>query len=256
MRSGTLILAASATLAAGIAGFFCGRAWLVPVCSCPACPEIPPEPVAELPSPQPGVPAPARAAGTAECDPVVWKRTNQELVRLEARAAQLEKSLEEQKQETYGTPIHWEQAPSQYQPEAFRGMVREAMEEIGDTAELVEVVCDEMPCLAVLRAHPDSPGNSIRSTEAWRRRFHAVGSGYSGYADCGDGRRERIEIASASWDGQHDPMRMSAGDYMKAQRESSRSGIKEYRMQEIHRLRARWTKIREAWKCLPAGPEK
>ncbi len=255
MRSGTVMAAVVCVGALGIGGFFGGRMLALEPCDCEDCPAESLIQDREVEDPPANMPAANQVVTILDrkkdCDVGKMREARKELAHLEAKVSLLEKLLEGQQQATFGTPIQWKEAPSQFQATEFKSLMREAVKEIGDKSELVRIDCQQLPCLVVTRAREVEEFVSVRSTTVWKENFRDQGSSYVALLDCDDGRREKIEILSAFWDGKNDPKIMSAEEYKKIAKQYYREEVSEYKRQFDDSLSSRWKKIRKNWKCRP-----
>ncbi|MBN2494291.1 MAG: hypothetical protein JXR96_06870 [Deltaproteobacteria bacterium] len=162
--------------------------------------------------------------------------------------------LEGYRYEKYGEPIAWpEHMPSQYRPEQYQSIVSRALDQGEIGADLLGFECREPPCIAILRSHDQSARMlPITRTEIWRQSYGgSVRSGYAGFIDCGDGRKERIELISPYWDWKVDPKKMGP-DYYSNPMRSQTAAEAAREENRAKRLQARWEEITSSWRCQPA----
>jgi len=213
--------------------------------------DLSPSTARSAPRPAPP-PSPPGACNRAELD---WLR--ERVAELERQAGLQEAMLEGYRFEKYGKPTPFpDNPPPQYRDE-FEVTIRKAVTELeGDGIELTGVDCKEWPCIALIRNEDQSGHQSgLTGTATWRKSFGgSVRSGYSGFAECGDGRKERIELVSPPWDGKTDLHNLSEDHWNKdmdrrfKEKNFERS---EWQKNLSKRLRARWDELRSSWHCRP-----
>lgn len=192
---------------------------------------------------------------TGECNRTELDWLRERVAELEQQSGLQQAMLEGYKFEKLGKPTPFpERLPPKYRDE-FEATLSKAVAEIeGDGIELVGVECKEWPCIAMLRNEDQSGRKSgLSNTETWRKSFGGtVRDGYSGFVDCGDGRKERIELTSPHWDGQADLSSLSENHWnldMQRRREAKNFERTEWQQNLSKRLHTRWEEISSAWKC-------
>jgi hypothetical protein len=256
--SGVILIA----LICGLLGFFIGI--LVPPAEREAASPSPAEaqstPEATEPQEKPprqttSYQRPAKLTASEQAELVRLKKRVGEL---EAKAAFQEAVVEGYRQDKYGTPIPWpDRIPGQYKQEEFQSIINQAIIEAEAPVDLVGFDCKEPPCIALLRRHDGRSSSGLAQTKIWKDNYGgSVRSGYSGFVDCGDGRKERIILESPYWDWKTDPKTLPPGAYDQQLRDKIKKGFvqTEEEKNRTKRMRARWDEILSNWRCLPAEP--
>jgi hypothetical protein len=220
-----------------------------PAPAAPAAAAAPVEP-APLPAPPPSPP------GECNRDELDWLRSR--VTQLESQVGLQNAMLEGYRFERDGKPTSFPDDPPPQYREEFESTIQKAISELeGDGLELTGVDCKEWPCIALIRKGDGSGRQgSLTGTDTWRQSFGgSVRSGYSGHVKCGDGRKERIELISPTWDGKADLHNLSEDHWNKEM--DRRFQEKDFEQTEWQknvskRLHARWKALRESWQCRPA----
>ncbi|MCP4675047.1 MAG: hypothetical protein GY854_05990 [Deltaproteobacteria bacterium] len=100
------------------------------------------------------------------------------------------------------SPISWpEDTPPEQTPTEFKKYFKAIAEEAEGEVDIVSIQCEEPPCMMFRRLPLTKRLNDwnrynaqLRNTETWKNQFPA-GSGHQGIdVDCGDGRKESVQI--------------------------------------------------------------
>ncbi len=128
----------------------------------------------------------------------------------------------------FGTPQPWPaDTPAHLAPQGFQDLLARSMDACEVPAELVGFDCEEAPCIAMLR--PAGRGwiwSLIRDCPEWAERFRRVPLRTDFWADCGPGETEHVVLLSPFW----------------ADFPGDRENLDK-------RLGARFSQIRERWRC-------
>ncbi|HEX7699774.1 MAG TPA: hypothetical protein VF403_03605 [Kofleriaceae bacterium] len=99
--------------------------------------------------------------------------------------------------------------PDLYRERSFRGVIESALHDCLPDTALVDISCDEPPCVAVLalRRKPagyDDRPEPLDRCDAWKRAYGRESRISYGDVDCGGGRKEQVEVIGpelGDWDG-------------------------------------------------------
>jgi hypothetical protein len=155
-----------------------------------------------------------------------------------------------------GQPIPWsDDIPAQYRPEAFEKLTREAIAQLGLKVDVLGFECSEMPCIVMLRPHPDNQDH-LTSSKAWQESFGGPSaSNFEGPVGVGACPAERAQLVSAHWDFAGDPKghpAMAPAERRKLLESNPALAAKAKNLSK--RLQERWQAIREKWTCAPKAP--
>ena len=131
--------------------------------------------------------------------------------------------------------IAWtDKTPPEYKRDVFQPLLEKTLADAGLSVRLVGFDCKEPPCIAMMHNY-EKTGKStgLAGSTLWKSESRSIVlSGYSDLVDCGDGRKERVELLS--------PHKVLPA---RTDEEKNRS----------RRLRARWDEIMKNWKGEPAS---
>jgi hypothetical protein len=164
--------------------------------------------------PSPSSAPAASAATTAPETRTVVQRIHEDCVhpepRVEVERCEREVDLRDRlieslERELYGDPIPWpEEVPEHYDPGSFEQDVPRILEECGANAFLVDIDCEEPPCMVMLRRESATAGAQdlswFASCEAWKERFGTTASVSMGKIGCSDGTEEGYISLSPYWE--------------------------------------------------------
>lgn len=158
---------------------------------------------------------------------------------------------EEEEKSSAARAVAWpEDMPEQYLAKSFEVIMGQVMEEIDLKADLLGLECSEPPCIAMFRVHPDNKEHPT-SASVWQSNFAgASASNFQGPLGMGACSDERVLLVAPVWTPGVDSKGLSVSEYSKkAQAFQKTIGGKKMKKRLSTRLKARWQKIRETWKC-------
>ncbi len=147
----------------------------------------------------PAAPAPSKVVKVLreDCD---CPEPEEQVTRCEREVALRDRVIESLERDLYGEPIRWpEELPERFAPEFFEREVPRILEECGARESLVDIDCEEPPCIVMLR--PGEEMSSLSQCAAWNDTYGATVSMAMGKVECMDGSEERYVSMSPYWEG-------------------------------------------------------
>ncbi len=122
------------------------------------------------------------------------------LTRCEREVALRDRVIESLERDLYGEPIDWpEEVPERFDPAFFEREVPRILEDCGASESLVEIDCEEPPCIVMLR--PGEEMSLLSQCAAWNDTYGSTISMATGKVDCPSGTEERYVSMSPYWEG-------------------------------------------------------
>lgn len=166
-------------------------------------------PIAETPAPDQPVmagttsKAPAPRSRARKCNDL---ELNERIRDLEGQLALCQSLVSQQQNEFYGEVESWPMdTPAHLLPDAFTAQVEKAAAECtGFGLDLVDVRCDEPPCVAMFRTEPGAQSmgftDFVNNCAQWSEPFGTMVQSSTGQADCEDGSTERYVMLTVPTD--------------------------------------------------------
>lgn len=105
------------------------------------------------------------------------------------------------------SPVSWpENTPDAFREQEFTRIFKDSIAEAGLDAELVDIRCEEAPCMAMLRlggGPQEKFLGKLTKTQSWLEKYDGIVSLWQTEVDCGGGGTENIAIIGKSfgdWD--------------------------------------------------------
>lgn len=186
-----------------------------------------------------------------------------QLKQLENRVKENSNRLTAAQKESYGDPVVWpKNVPARYSEAQYSQIIMKVLEDAGSPGKIVDVDCDECPCIARVRLRENpflstNTSQKVFETKEWTRNFGRYSdpwfTGQSGPVQCPDGRTEYMLFLAPLWDCKTDLSSDPPTPEMHENWVESVSDKTSEFYKLTQRINLRVEKAHQQWQCLSAS---